>query len=166
MNKMHLVLGDWSGDGHGKSFNILLKSNSSVKEVQEAYKASCCLTGVSLHDVNGKDEDYTGKNRDYQDANKYAVAINYEDNFIPKECATVLTRFGFNPKDFKIDPKSDESGNLKIYEDSFVKLWIWFTKLSNPKLELELVTGEEQIPTINGFWDKNLNVQFGYGLYI
>ena len=33
MNKMYLVLGDWSDDGHGKYDNILLQSNLSVKEI-------------------------------------------------------------------------------------------------------------------------------------
>jgi hypothetical protein len=50
-----------------------------------------------------------------------------------------------------------------ISEKDFVKLWIWFVKLANPAIELKIV--KDDIPVINGYWDKELNVQFGYGLY-
>jgi hypothetical protein len=35
MNKMYLVLGDWSDDGHGKYKKILVKCNKTVKEIQD-----------------------------------------------------------------------------------------------------------------------------------
>ena len=69
MNKMYLVLGDWSGDGHGISEKVLIESNVSAQEIQEAYKASCKLTGVSFNHNN----DYTGIKRSYDDNLKYHV---------------------------------------------------------------------------------------------
>jgi len=60
MNKMYLVLGDWSDDGHGKYEKVLVEVNKTIEEVQNAYKNSCKLTGISF---NGSNEDFTGINR-------------------------------------------------------------------------------------------------------
>jgi hypothetical protein len=52
------------------------------------------------------------------------------------------------------------------YDDLFTEIWIWFVKLSLPENTiLEKADVKDKIPVINGYWNKNLNVQFGYGLY-
>lgn len=170
MNKMYLVLGDWSNDGHGKSDKVLLESDRTVKEVQEAYKASCKLTGVSFN----HNDDYTGLDRDYEDSKHYRIAVDYDSPVIPAKSLEILKKFGFtfydlgisevDIEDFLID-SLQENGDLLIENDDiFVKLWIWFVKLSLPKGAI-LKEIEETTPLINGFWDTDLNVQFGYGLY-
>lgn len=149
---MYLVLGDWSNDGHGKSDKILLESNLPVDVVQKAYKDSCKMTGVSFnHD--GGDENFTGIKRDYQDSKDFNICTEYEDCLIPMKALEILKQHGWN--------KNNEDNY--IGEKDFIKLWIWFVQIANPAIRLKVV--KDDIPVINGYWNKELNVQFGYGLY-
>ncbi len=167
---MYLVLGDWSGDGHGKSEEVLLQSNVNVKTIQQAYKDSCKLTGVSFH----HNEDYTGLNRNWKERDEYQIATEYERSGIPAKALTELIKHGFQEA-FLDNKKYDFDGwknDLKVGEDieydsdTFTEIWIWFVKLSLPENTiLEKVNVNDETPYINGYWDKNLNVQFGYGLY-
>lgn len=154
MNKMYLVIGDWSDDGHGKSDKVLLAVNKPVKEVQNAYKNSCMLTGISFND----NDDFTGKKRHYKIVDKYHICTDYEQHgTIHDETKEVLVRFDC-PIDlierFEEDPM-----------DTFVELWFWFVTLSLSDLKYNVVPENTEIPNINGYWNKNLNEQFGYGLY-
>lgn len=174
MYKQYLVLGDWSGDGHSRSEKILLECNYPVKEVQQAYKDSCKLTGISFN-IN---DDYTGRNlkdfRDWRENEKYQIATGYQSPFIPKEAWEILKRF--NIEDFLQDYYGNLEEILKyayteegfeIEEtEMFVQIWIWFVKLSLPEDCIFYIDrNQDTIPVINGYWNENLNVQFGYGLY-
>jgi len=153
MNKFYLVLGDWSDDGHGKSDKILLKSNKSVTEIQNAYKQSCKSTTCSFN----HNDDFTGIKRDYKESIKYCVCSEYQQ--------TTLT-----PEIIKIFKKQNcpflkklENDDYIVSQEIFVKLLMWFISLSLPDFKCEEI--EDDIPVLNGYWDNNLNVQFGYGLY-
>ena len=155
MEQMYLVIGDWSDDGHGKYKKILLEVNKSVEEVQNAYKASCKLTGISFNSGN---EDYTEKGREiYGEAEKYQIAVEYEDADLTNETEEILVKHGC-PSDIL------ETYKEEPYIDSFVSLWLWFVSLSLPDIKYELGQ-DSNIPNINGYWDKNLNAGFGYGLF-
>lgn len=166
---MYLVLGDWSDDGHGKHDKILINSNIDVATIQQAYKDSCKLTGVSFN----HNEDYTGLNRHYQEAEEYQIATNYERSGIPAKALAELLKHGFRENflengkyDFEGWQETLAKGEDLNYDDLFVDIWIWFVKLSLPKdVVLEKTDVEDEIPVINGYWNQNLNVQFGYGLY-
>ena len=162
MNKMYLVLGDWSGDGHGISEKVLIESNVSVQEIQEAYKASCKLTGVSFNHNN----DYTGIKRNYEEALKYHACTEYQNDLFTSETVAILKNHGLSDNFLnKLALVEDDGSNgYYLYQDKYIKLWIWFVKLSLPSIAI-LEQVEDEIPVINGYWDKNLNVQFGYGLY-
>lgn len=167
MNKMYLVLGDWADDGHGKHDKILLKSNVSVKDIQDAYKASCKLTGVSFN----HNEDFTETKRDWRESDKYRIACEYEDSQLSKFVFDILTKHGLTKEMFKEWEPDDygelEEGGVGLCVESFIELWIWFVKLSLPSVAvIKVVEEKDDIPCINGYWDDNLNVQFGYGLYI
>jgi len=152
MNKMYLVLGDWSDDGHGKFEKILVEVNKTVEEVQNAYKASCKLTGIAFD----HDEDYTETNRGWKEAEKYRIAVEYEDSNLSGEVLEILTKFG-------CPLKMLEYYNEDACQENYVKLWFWFINLSLPYLEYEIVA--DDTPNINGYWSKNLNASFGYGLF-
>lgn len=164
---MYLVLGDWSDDGHGKYEKVLMESNVDVAIIQKAYKDSCKLTGVSFN----HNDDYTGLNRQYMEATEYQIATEYERRGIPAKSVTELLKHGFEENfldkyDFEGWKKTVESGDDLHYDDLFVDLWIWFVKLSLPENTiLKKADAKNDIPVINGYWNKNLNVQFGYGLY-
>jgi len=152
MNKMYLVLGDWSNDGHGQSDKILVEINKKIEEVQDAYKDSCKLTGISF---NGN-IDYTETKRSWEIADQYKIAINYKESKLTNEVLEVLTKF-------KCPKEILENYNEEAYEGTYIPLWFWFVKLSIPDLKYNI---NEDIPCINGYWNKNLNVGFGYGLYL
>jgi len=156
---MYLVLGDWSGDGHGKHDKVLLESNVEVEVVQKAYKDSCKLTGVSFN----HNEDYTGK----KDAPQ--IATEYEDSEMSVKVIDIFkNKFGLTDamiKSWDKDIEFEPGDPVWLSDDAFVNAWIWFVKLSNPKIELNKVKEKDAIPCINGYWNKKLNVGFGYGLY-
>lgn len=149
MNRMYLVMGDWSNDGHGKSDKILVEVNKTVKEVQDAYKASCKLTGISFN----HNEDFTGIKRDYDEAVDHHIFTEYEGCHVSQTCIDILAKYG-------IEIDEDEG----YCPEDFAELWFKFVKLSLPDLEFNFV--KDDIPCINGYWNSNLNVQFGYGLYL
>jgi hypothetical protein len=172
--KMYLNIGDWSDDGHGKWEKILLESNLPVEDVQQAYKDSCKLTGVSFN----HSENYTGVKRDWQEQRKYEICTEYEESSIQPETLEILLKFGFaeaflNSEDcFNDDWKELYEKGESVYlgdcglPSDFYEIWVWFVKLSNSKLELKRIDTSNNIPNINGFWNENLNVQFGYGLFL
>lgn len=146
---MYLVLGDWSNDGHGKSSEILLESNKTVKDIQLTYKRSVKLTGVNF----SKD-----------------VCGGYEDSKLSKPVYDKFCTFGltkellmsFDEGELEIED-FESGGELRLSQEMFIKLWIWFVKLSDPELQINIV--EDDIPPINGYWSTVLNENFGYGLY-
>lgn len=163
LHKMYLVLGDWSDDGHGKSNKVLLESNVTVDVVQQAYKDSCKLTGVSFN----HNEDYTEKK------NAPLIATEYEDSFIPSEAIQIFReKFGLTQEiaqswfpDDELCEKIEDNETICLYGDAFVNAWIWFVRLSHPEIQIKTLDAKDEIPCINGYWNDNLNVQFGYGLY-
>ncbi len=168
---MYLVLGDWSDDGHGKYEKILVETNQPVEKIQQAYKDSCKLTGISFN----HNDDFTGIKQtvaDFQgDYTKYfksqrerLIGSEYENYTLNKYCYDKLTSFGINLKEiFEVDEENPEE--VYIDTDSFPKLWFAFVKLSLPDLEYSIPVENDSTPVINGYWNKNLNVQFGYGLF-
>ena len=163
MNKMYLVLGDWSEDGHGKYDKVLVESNKTVKEIQQAYKASCKLTGVSFND---DDDDFTGRKRDWRQSEKYHIAVDYEQGWkVSDEAKQALIAAGYDfDKHFSFGMDEDDDqveGNDVI----FLHIWTEFVKLSLPDLVINKIPEDKSIPCINGYWNEELNVQFGYGLY-
>jgi hypothetical protein len=162
LNKMYLVLGDSSDDGHGKYEKVLLNSNVKVDSIRYAYKASCKLTGVSFNHST----DYT------EVGNKNQIATKYEDGVLHKKVFDILAKHGLTKEMLRewdvcdyFEEGDFEDGQFGLYEEIFVSLWIWFVKLSLPEVViLERDIPKEVIPNINGC--KNLSSQFGYGLYI
>jgi|688.fasta_scaffold805357_1 hypothetical protein len=162
MNKMYLVLGDWSDDGHGKYDKVLVESNKSVEEIQDAYKASCKLTGVSFN----HNEDFTERKRNYKEKQKYQIATEYEQGFnVSDEAKQALRDAGFDVEKHFAYGMDEDNDQIEDNDVIFLYLWTEFVKLSLPDLIINKIPEDDNIPVINGYWDKNLNVQFGYGLY-
>jgi len=115
--KTYLVVGDWPHDGHGVTEKVLIETNKTIQEVQNAYKASCKLTKIS----------FTGIKRSRKENNKYSIYTNYEDNKLTEEVKTIL--LAFNCPQVYIDACDEDK-----YK-AFIDLWFWFVKLSLPDLE-------------------------------
>ena len=154
MNEMYLNVGDWSKDGHECYGKILVKVNKTVEEVQQGYKDSCKLTGLSFN----HNEDYTGKGLGY--GSPYQIATEYEDPAISSKAIEILKEFGIV---FEMD--LDESEYYINGTEDFTNIWFQFVQLSIPDLQWGIVKKKDNIPNINGFRNNNLNCQFGYGLF-
>lgn len=162
-HKFKVVIGDWSDDGHGKSDKFVFKGNYPVETLRQAYKDSCKLTGVQFN----HNQDYTGieidKNLPYQmrwgEEDKRRVCTEYGNNFIDMFAYNILKEFGLDV----------EGCDEEIDIERFVEILLSFIKLSLPDFQYEEAPYKrselKEIPPLNGYWNKDLNVQFGYGLY-
>lgn len=165
MYKMKLELGDTSNDGHGKTATILLKSNVDVSTIRKAYKDSCYLTDVQFN-INNK---FTKTQYTLQNSEEYEICTEYEDTYLNKEIFIKLQKFGLTEEllnSFSIYRNSIDDERYSMGENNFFRLWIWFVKLSLPKDTIIDIIQDNDIPSINNSWpDKELNEQFGYGLF-
>ena len=151
--KVKLTLGDWSNDGHGKYEEIIYKSNYPVSVIRQAYKDSCKLTGVQFN----HNEDYTGNGVGTKHNSPYKIWTEYEDSSILEEAYEILKKYIEFPEDYY---ELDLDNNIDR-----ANLIMKFIGLSMPqdwKYEHYI---DDEIEPINGWWNKDLNVQFGYGLY-
>jgi len=153
MEKMYLNVGDWSQDGHNQYKQVLVSVNKTIEEIRQAYKDSCKLTGISFN----HNEDYTGLKLGY--GSPYQIATEYEDGTISAEALETLSKFGMN---FETEVDEDEYYIAGV--DEFTHIWFQFVMLSLPDLEWSC-DAKPSYPSINGFWNNDLNCQFGYGLF-
>lgn len=163
MGRFKISIGDWSQDGHNQYDQFVFSSNYSVKEMQKAYKNSCQVTGLQFDD----NENYTDRAENNGYRSPYQIWTEYEDCSISEEVAEILMLHGILPQDY--DFETDDK-----YSDPFeaAKLILDFIKLSLPDLKVKeaaFINSELEdrnaIKPLNGWWCKDLNVQFGYGLY-
>lgn len=151
--KVKLTLGDWSKDGHEKSDEFKYISNYSVKTIRDAYKNSCKLTGLTFnHNENYTDLDLI------HDSWRY-IWTEYEDSHIDEEAIEILKEFGLDVVEiYNLD--DDCFFEVKDASDLIMR----FIGLSMPSDWVYSLT-EDVYEPINGWWNDDLNVQFGYGLY-
>lgn len=150
-----LVLGDWSDDGHGISKDFLFECNYDVHKIRQAYKDSCKKLGVTFN----HNKDYTGLGLGY--GNERQVWTEYEEDGISKTAFEILDKaYCFNGIEYYED-------NDKYYiecEEDCAKLIMNFIALSMPEdFTYKLI--EQEYEYINGYWNDELNHQFGYGLF-
>lgn len=155
--KVKITIGDWSQDGHNQYEEFVFKSNKSVEEIRQAYKDSCKLTGLSFN----HNEDYTGLNLNWQhpEYRIRKIATEYEKYELSDLAKEILSKFNIDYYNY------DEEYSC----ENFLDLLISFIKLSLPDLTLEEASFKKSelkdIPAVNGWWNRELNCQFGYGLF-
>ena len=168
MYKFIIPIGDWSKDGHNQSEDVIIECNYPVEEVREAYKKSCLLTGIQFNN-SGVDQNYTGLPGDWKEQKKREIATEYEDAYISLVQYRILSSFGINVDKY-IESDDDQefidaNGRMGyiLGVSYFVNLLMEFIGLSLSKFKWKVVKNE--LPYLNGYWDKDLNVSFGYGLF-
>lgn len=157
-----LALGDWSEDGHGISKDILVDCNcNNVVDIQNAYKESCKKLGIQFDD----DKDYSEKGYKYHDP--HLIWTDYQDNDMSAIAYDILNKAGCFDG---IDIEEDDDGRYHIESikgcvlEEHAKVIMNFIALSMPEnFSYQIV--KEDYPYINGHWDGNLNIGFGYGLF-
>ena len=148
-----LVLGDWSDDGHGKLKDVLFECNYDVHKIRQAYKDSCKKLGITFNN----NENYTHFDLGHRDDRK--IWTEYDEGEISQIAFNILKEANcFDGIDYE-----EFDGNYEVYSmDDCAKLIMNFIALSMPNdFTYELVEVEE----INGYWNNELNEQFGYGLF-
>lgn len=165
MNSCYLAMGDWSMDGHYIREHFYYNTNYPVRDMQEAYKRSCKRFGIAFHYGLGE-ADYTGK--ELTCTSGRLIWVEDESNYIREEAYIVLKENGCLEG---IDLRVMESfGDKYYFVDDISKcadIIMRFIGLSMPEDFTFVKTQRiETAEPINGYWNKNLNVQFGYGLYV
>lgn len=165
MNKYKLQIGDWSEDGHSKHDDVIFTTNKTALEIRQAYWDSCINTGVAFHHSDMQTMDaYNGISKDLDCSKiKHRILCEYGESYINKNVVDIFTGYGMSQDDI-FEDYSDDEGNLSVFDqNTFSKLIFWFISLSLEGFEYSIV--EDGLEVINGDWDKDLNVQFGYGIY-
>jgi len=164
MKEFKFAIGDWSGDGHEKTDNVHFKSNKTADEIRKAYWDSCIHTSIAFHNQDLTTFDaYNRMSKDIPvEKIKFRLLHNYEDTLIPAAAMKILYANGLSNKLFEDGP--NEGGDQYIMNaEELSELLLWFISISLDDFEYKVI--KDEVESINGFWNKNLNVGFGYGLY-
>lgn len=160
-------VGDWSKDGHNQCDTYYVESNYSAKEMRQAYKDTCKKIGLQLN----HNKDYIGiEGFDmYSKRNWRYLLTEYEESSIAEEAVDILLEHGF---DFaRVDGERDEIDRYVVQEAYFdsegvFDLFMWFISYSMPSdFKYKQVMLEAEAEPINGWWNKELNHQIGYGVF-
>lgn len=155
-NRVQIHIGDWSEDGHNQWETFVYEVNCPVEQIQQAYKDSCKKTGVQFnHNAN-----YSGLKEHNSYGSERHIWTEYEERKFSPLSLQILKQNGLNVDKFELGEFEIEEAAILILE--FIKLSLpslTYIEASHKKSDLKT------IPHLNGFWNKNLNVQFGYGLF-
>lgn len=152
-----LVLGDWSEGGHGILKEVLIDCNCDhVTDIQNAYKASCKKLSVQFNDG----EDYTGKNFPCRDP--HFIWTNYQEDDMSPIAYDILNKAGCF-QEIYVEENDDGQYYIESLEDC-ARVIMNFISLSMPE-DFSYQIVRNCYPCINGYWNDNLNVEFGYGLF-
>lgn len=135
MHEFHVVLGDWSGDGHCQSDNVLIRTDQPMDKLQKAYLDSCEKTNLAFHKMPNKII--------VCNQNSY-ITWDLYDELVKMNCPFI----------------QNYDGNLN--RGSFIELLMWFIGLS---IDFNWDLIHTNIPKFNGYWQDDMNFQLGYGLY-
>lgn len=138
MYQFHLSIGDWSGDGHGRSEDFTVASNAPVEIVREAHYKIPEVTGI---DIEG-------------------ICSEYEEDEIDPETVQTLKDMGFQFEN------SSGMGEGIVNVPEMARMWIFLLQKADPSLELEIK--DEDIPNLQfcGADDKGRHIgKVGYGLF-
>lgn len=156
---VELTIGDWSEDGHGEYDRVPYVANYPVSGIRQAYKDSCRLTGVQFN-----------HNENYMDpsaGNVYGqILTEYGDNYIHKDAVKILREYGVITDGFleRQELKEDGSGICMVMPEDVADIIMRFIALSMPK-DFSWSRVEVDYEPVNGWGNRELNCQFGYGIY-
>jgi hypothetical protein len=128
MNNTHridLILGDPSGDGHGKSQTVVINSNLSKHELLAPYQAGTKLVGFDF--IN-------------------EVCKEYEDCRMKREYKTKLLELGF----FDFYEDGLEQDTCYLDQELFAQIFLFICKLGDTLFEYQIVESNSYI-NIGGY---------------
>lgn len=147
LNRFIMNIGDWSNDGHEKTEQVIIETDLSLEEIQNAYKRASVEMGFALHPRHDSLPEVK-----YHTGGKHTHSIDRRawDYFVK---AYNLFGEGWDQEDYEI--------NSEIYALAFV---IMVKHVRNDAI-VRIFEGEK-LEHINGFWSDNLNSGFGYELFM
>lgn len=131
MNLLTLRVGDWSGDGHERTEDILVRVNKSSVDIETAY-----YKGVKVCEVDVK-----------------SLVADFEEWDIPSAELRKLHRNGIL-RDWNFDDEESLSEDFSLlYEiDMYVEIYLRIAQLGDPDLKYETVdTDENPVLYIGGY---------------
>ena len=138
MYQFHLSIGDWSGDGHGRSEDFTVASNAPVETVREAHYKIPEVTEVDIE----------------------SICSEYGEDEIDAETVQVLKDMGFQFEN------SSGMGEGIVNVPEMARLWIFLLQKADPSLKLEIK--DDDIPNLQfcGADEKGRHIgKVGYGLF-
>lgn len=147
-----LVVGDWSSDGHGDKEFISFRCTHDEKAVQKAYLAACKKGNVALHKSGAE----------------HVIACDYEDNKLRPDARKALKKLGVDlsllddNSDEDDDEDADDAGTYLGPQD----IVVLFAEMVKTQIDgfNYVIPENTRLPTLNGYWKKDFNFQFGYGV--
>jgi hypothetical protein len=108
---IQVVVGDWSEDGHGKTFALSINCSHSGRSLETAYKKGTAKVGFDLVE---------------------SVADRYEDNELPADKLQALVKNGVK---IEFENGVEDDGTVSLTREDFAKLYLAICQLGNPKIE-------------------------------
>lgn len=147
-----IPVGDWSGDGHEKCVHMHYRASHPVDEIRDAYLKSVKLMDISFDWHNGHNRGFNKGGASIE------IATEYGDAGLSAEAQAKLVSHGFDLKRIA-DPE-------RMTPQELGDLILWFAGRSlNNFSYAARKTAPKETERLNGYWNKKLNVQFGYGLF-
>jgi hypothetical protein len=142
--KINFAIGDWSGDGHGRNNYTLVESNQSVEVVREAFFDAQEVTGINWEHDSG-------------------LCNEYGESALSKDMVKKFSKLGYTFN----QANTEKDGTVFMGHDDMLDLLLWFLKLGNNSLKLQLAN-VPLVPTFHfyGYDKKKRHIPFiGYGLF-
>ena len=149
MNRFRIPIGDWSGDGHGRTTEYIIESNKTVEEVRELYFEAIIKLGFSL-DGNG-----------YLD--KLSPCVEYGESTMSPDTVKALREFGITISDERLISWTEDY----VEKDDLCQLVLDVIKTQDKDLDIRIIPKKE-LPMLQfyGYDSQKRHIgYFGYGLF-
>jgi hypothetical protein len=152
---VNLLLGDQSGDGHGKTNIVSIQSNLDAFSVAEAYEKGVEIIGVDLiNDVAEGYEDNTLVQSDFDKLVKHGFTFEEDSSLEDLDEDDDIEDFDDElESDLELEEDDDllnDEEPIHLYEDTFVRIYLFIAKTGNPDFEYHL-TDVNNIIAIGGY---------------
>lgn len=145
MSQMKIVVGDWSGDGHGINRQYVVEYTGTIEQAREAHFNSRNVVGVNID----------------------KLCEDYEDSRLPDDFRALVIAQGWEIEDYDRDALMDADEDVHLGADDIAMIWVGVLNLTDPSLDMKIIP-EEKMPTLHfyGFDAKKRHISFvGYGVF-
>jgi len=145
MHKTKIEIGDWSGDGHGKSESFLIESNFNRAQIVAAYDKGKEIIGLEKSVrvyVGGAPPNHYEERTMFKGIDDFCE--EYEDNTLPEHYIHLLGMHGVLDV---VNDKGELFDGYCCYSDQFVEIYLGTAKLGDPAFQYKIVS--DNVPSID-----------------